>query len=169
LRHLALKLIRRAGTTYQFDDEVRLEYYRVQKISEGSISLYEGAVNPLNGPSEVGTGLAREEPVPLSNLIDVINDRFGTDFNEADQLLFDQIVEAALRVDPLKQAARANPIGKFQLVFRQILESLFIERMDTNKDLFARFMHEGDFQRVVAQWLGEEVYARLGKIPQPLD
>ena len=38
LRHLSGKLPRRnAGARYQFDDEVRLEYYRLQKISEGSI------------------------------------------------------------------------------------------------------------------------------------
>jgi type I restriction enzyme, R subunit len=164
LRHLALKLPKRSsGAAYQFDDDVRLEYYRLQKISEGSISLHEGTARPLDGPSEVGSGLVRDEPVPLSRLIDVINDRFGTDFNDADQLFFDQIVEAALRVESLHDAAQANPLGKFQLVFRQILESLFIERMDTNEDVFARFMHEGDFQQVVAEWLGEQVYDRLSK------
>jgi type I restriction enzyme, R subunit len=168
LRHLALKLPKRSsGAAYQFDDQVQLEYYRLQKISEGSISLSEGMAKPLDGPSEVGSGIARDERVALSKLIDVINDRFGTDFNEADQLFFDQIIEAALRVDMLEQAASANSVDKFQLVFRQILESLFIERMDTNEDLFARFMNEGDFQRVVADWLGEQVYQRFTKKPAP--
>src|SRR5690606_20984259 len=42
LRHLTAKLPRRkGGPAYQFDDEIRLEYYRLQKISEGSISLRE--------------------------------------------------------------------------------------------------------------------------------
>jgi len=30
------------GPSYQFDDQVRLQYYRLQKISEGSISLSDG-------------------------------------------------------------------------------------------------------------------------------
>jgi type I restriction enzyme R subunit len=166
LRHLVLKLPKRSsGAAYQFDDQVQLEYYRLQKISEGSISLSDGIAKPLDGPSEVGSGVLHDERVPLSRLIDVINDRFGTDFNEADQLFFDQIIEAALRVDMLEQAASANSVDKFQLVFRQILESLFIERMDTNEDLFARFMNEGDFQRVVADWLGTQVYQRFTKKP----
>ena len=39
-RHLSPKLPRRqSGLGYNFDDEIRLEYYRLQKISEGSISL----------------------------------------------------------------------------------------------------------------------------------
>ena len=61
LRHLAAKLPRRkSGPAYQFDDEVRLEYYRLQKISEGSISLQEGEARPLDGPTEVGSGLVRD-------------------------------------------------------------------------------------------------------------
>lgn len=107
--------------------------------------------------------MVRETPVPLSRLIDVINERFGTDFNEADQLFFDQIIEVATRVESLKQAAEANTLDKFQLVFRQVLESLFIERMEMNEELFARFMNEKDFQNVVAKWLGSQVYERFPK------
>lgn len=85
LRHLGTKLPKRgAGPTYQFNDEVRLEYYRLQKISEGSISLSDGQANRLDGPSEVDSGMLREEALPLSRLIDVVNERFGTDFNQAD-------------------------------------------------------------------------------------
>lgn len=164
LRHLASKLPKRGtGPGYHFDDEVRLEYYRLQKISEGSISLKEGAPKPLDGPKEVGSSVLREEQVPLSRLIDVINERFGKDLNEADQLFFDQIIEEALRVDALKQAAESNPIDKFQMVFKQVLQSLFIERMDMNEELFANYMNESEFQDVVAEWLGQKVYEKLPK------
>ena len=164
LRHLAPKLPkRRSGPGYQFDDEVRLEYYRLQKIAEGSISLSEGKPYPLAGPREVGSGLVREEIMPFSRLIDVINERFGTDFNEADQLFFDQIVEEALMDDGLQQAAQANPVEKFHLVFRQVLESLFIERMEMNEELFAKFMNDHEFREIVANGLGHQVYNRLPK------
>ena len=45
---------------------------------------------------------------PLSQLIDVVNERFGTDFNQADQLFFDQIIETAMADDGLRQAAAVN-------------------------------------------------------------
>ena len=51
----------------------------------------------------------------FSRLIDVINERFGTDFTEADQLFFDQIIEAALTDEALQQAAKVNPVDKFSL------------------------------------------------------
>ncbi|MDE0210945.1 MAG: hypothetical protein OXJ64_13795, partial [Boseongicola sp.] len=162
LRHLATKLPRRkSGPAYQFDDEVRLEYYRLQKISEGSISLQDGEARPLDGPTEVGSGLVRPQPMPLSQLIDVVNQRFGTDFNQADQLFFDQIVEAAVADDSLRQAAAVNPGDKFELVFKNLLESLFVERMDQNEEIFIRYMNDESFQQVVSTWIGSEVYRRL--------
>ena len=166
LRHLATKLPKRgSGPSYQFDDEIRLEYYRLQKIAEGSISLRDGQANHLDGPSEVGTGLLHEEAVPLSRLIDVVNDRFGTEFNQADQLFFDQIVEAAMLDSAMKQAAVANPGEKFELVFKNLLESLFVERMDQNEEIFARFMNDSVFQSVVTNWLSNQAYEKLRLVP----
>lgn len=162
LRHLATKLTRKeGGPGYQFDDEVRLEYYRLQKISEGSIALQDGDARPLDGPTEVGSGLARAQPMPLSQLIDLVNERFGTEFNQADQLFFDQIVEAAMADDELRQAAVVNPGDKFELVFRNVLENLFAERMDQNEEIFVRFMNDVPFQKVVTSWMASEAYRRL--------
>ena len=152
---------RKSGPAYRFDDEVRLEYYRLQKISEGSISLRDGEARPLDGPTEVGSGLVRPQPVPLSQLIDIVNERFGTDFNQADQLFFDQIVEAAMADDGLRQAAAVNPGDKFELVFKSLLENLFVERMDQNEDIFVRFMNDASFQKIVTTWMASETYRRL--------
>ena len=162
LRLLSPKLPNRgAGPAYSFDDEVRLAYYRLQKISEGSISLSGGTPDPLDGPRAVGSGRARDEEVPLSRLIDVMNARFATDFTDADQLFFDQIIEAALGETSLQEAAAANPEDKFALLFAGMLDTLFIERMEQNEDIFARFMNEKDFKRVVADWVSRTVYQRL--------
>ncbi len=162
LRHLALKLPKRkSGPGYQFDEGVELDYYRLQKISEGSISLNEGYAKPLDGPREVGSGMVREEHVSLSRLIDIINERFGGELNEADQLFFDQIAEAASQSEALQKAAEVNSLDKFQLVFNQVLESLFIERMELNEELFTDYMGKPDLQKLVSKWLGNQVYERL--------
>ena len=162
IRHLSLKLQRRrSGVSYQFDDEVRLEYYRLQKISEGSITLKEGEASPIDGPTEVGSGLVRESPVRLSQLIDVVNERFGTDFNQADQLFFDQLVESAMNDASIKQAASVNPSDKFELLFKSIIESIFVERMDQNEEIFVRYMNDPDFQKIVTSWMAMEAYQRL--------
>jgi type I restriction enzyme R subunit len=115
---------------------------------------------------EVGTGVFHEEAVPLSRLIDVVNNRFGTDFNQADQLFFDQIVEAAISDAALKKSAAVNPGDKFELVFKNLLETLFVEGMDQNEEIFARFMNDKSFQKVVTGWLSSEAYRKL-RLPTP--
>lgn len=162
LRFLSPKLPKRTnGQRYSFDDEIRLEYYRLQKISEGSISLREGKAEPLDGPREVGSGSNHDDDVPLSRLIDVINERFGTDFTDADQLFFDQIIQAAIEDGSLREAAAVNPQEKFALLFSGLLETLLIERMEQNEDIFARFMNEQDFQSLVSEWISKKVYAQF--------
>jgi len=170
LRHLALKLPKRkTGPGYQFDEEVELDYYRLQKISEGSINLAEGYARPLDGPREVGTAEVRENYVALSRLIDIINERFGSELSEADQLFFDQIAEAASQNESLRKAAEVNSLEKFQLVFRQVLESLFIERMELNEELFTDFMSKPELQNEISKWLGNQVYDRLSVSKESAD
>ena len=166
LRHLSAKLTRRRrGPAYRFDDDVRLEYYRLQKIAEGSIPLRDGEARTLDGPSEVGSGLVREQDVQLSQLIDIVNERFGTDFNQADQLFFDQIVEAAVEDEGLRHAAEVNPEDRFALVFGSLLRRLFVERMDQNEEIFVRYMNDEKFRETVSDWMVSETYRRLRTEP----
>lgn len=76
---------------------------------------------------------------------------------------------AAVSDDALRRAAEANPADKFQLVFRQVLESLFIERMDLNGALFTTYMSNSELQDVVSKWLGEQVYERFSNAFGKLD
>ena len=162
LRYLVLKLPKRPSEPmYSFDEDVRLQYYRLQKISEGTIVLKDYRGRALDGPTETGTHSVVEEALPLSRLIDLMNERFGTEFTDADQLFFDQIVEVALTHEGLQQAAKANPQEKFALVFASMLETLFIERMDQNVDIFSRFVADGKFRKAVSSWMAGEVYDKL--------
>lgn len=162
LRYLVAKLPRRKSQqAYQFNEEVQLQYYRLQKISEGSISLIDHKGHPLDGPTSLGSGIVREDSITFSRLIDQVNERFGTNFNEADQLFFDQIVETAIEKEDLQKAAKVNPQDKFALFFSTMLEDLIVERMDQNVDIFVRFMNDSNFQKTVSNWLTAKVYEKL--------
>ena len=62
----------------------------------------------------------------------------------------------------MRKAAEVNSLDKFQLVFRQVLESLFIERMELNEELFTDYMSKPELRDLVSTWLGSQVYDRLG-------
>ncbi len=63
--------------------------------------------------------------------------------------------------DGLRQAAAVNPEDKFELVFRNLLERIFVERMDQNEEIFVRYMNDSSFQRIVTSWMASEAYRRL--------
>ncbi len=149
------------GPIYNFDDDVALKYYRLQKIGEGSIQLQPGEQEPVSGPTSVGTGVARGDDIELSRLIDILNERLGTDFRPGDQLFFESIREDAIADHTLRQAAIANTMENFGYVFRKALEGLFIDRMDQNEDITAKFMNEDRFREVVSQHLLKEVYEKI--------
>jgi type I restriction enzyme R subunit len=119
------------------------------------LKIGEGPV--VYGAKEVGTG-AVDEKVPLSTLIEILNERFGTEFTAADQLFFEQVKETAINNEELIGAARANTLENFKYIFNKMLESLFVERMDGNEEIFVRLMNDDDFKRVAAKFLVRDVY-----------
>ena len=78
---------------FQLNEEVALEYYRLQKMSEGNIALSLNGDGALPVPSDVGTGNQEREEALLSSIVHDLNKRFGTDFTVGDQLFFEQIEE----------------------------------------------------------------------------
>jgi type I restriction enzyme R subunit len=109
----------------------------------------------------VGTGAGHDEQIELSKLIDILNQRFGTEFKPADQLFLDSIREDAVADSTLRQAALANTMENFGYVFLKALEGLFIDRMEQNEDIAAKFMNEKEFRDIVGQHLLKQVYGQI--------
>ena len=167
LRFLLTKLPRRQdGGPVQLEDDVELQYYRLQKISEGRIDLDSGSGKPLKGPGDVGTG-QEDQKIRLSELIDILNERFGTDFTQADQLFFDQIQEEAIENEALKKAAATNSKDDFRYVFEKAFEGLVIDRMDGNEEIFGKLMSDGEFRKLALEHLLHKVYGTLKNPPRP--
>lgn len=163
LRFLLTKLPKREdGGPVHLEDEVELQYYRLQKISEGQIDLAAGEGKPLKGPGDVGTG-QEDQPIRLSELIDILNERFGTDFTQADQLFFDQIQEEAIESEALRKAAETNSKDDFRYVFEKAFEGLVIDRMDGNEEIFGKLMGDGEFRKLALEHLLHKVYGALKK------
>ncbi len=167
LRFLLTKLPKwESGPATHLEDEVELQYYRLQKISEGRIDLNTGDGHPLKGPGDVGTG-QKDQQVRLSELIDILNERFGTDFTQADQLFFDQIQEEAIENDTLQKAAATNSKEDFRFVFERAFEGLLIDRMEGNEEIFGKLMSDGEFRKLAVEHLLHKVYGALKDADRP--
>jgi type I restriction enzyme R subunit len=162
LRSLATKLPQPGdGTRFTLDDDVALKFFRIQQMSEGTIGLADGVADPLKGPTDVGTARTRDGHVRLSSLVDSLNERFGTDFTEADQLFFDQVSTSAVHNERIVEAATANSLANFATYFGKVLDELFIQRMEGNDEIFARVMGDKEFRSAAHNHLAREVFERI--------
>ncbi len=149
------------GQAFVLDDEVALRFFRLQQVKNGSIGLSQGDADPLKGPTDVGTARAKDKDVSLSSLIDRLNERFGTDFTEADELFFDQIRASAEDDENIAEAARANSFANFSAYLDRMLDELFIARMDGNEDIFSRVMTDTEFRSAAHGHLARAIFRRV--------
>ena len=149
------------GRTFVLDDEVALRFFRLQQITEGSIDLSNDEADPLKGPTDVGTAHLKVEEVALSSLIDRLNERFGTNFTEEDQLFFDQIRASAENNENIAEAARANSFNDFASYLDLTLDELFIARMEGNEEIFSRVMTDAAFRSAAHEHLAYEIFQRV--------
>jgi type I restriction enzyme R subunit len=155
LPHLRLD---RDTTVVNVGDEVELHYYRLERVYSGPIDLKQGEAQGVKSPTEVGTGKAKDEKAPLSEIIGVLNQRFGTEFTEEDRLFFQQIKERACKSEQVIQTALANPLDKFELGIRKLIEDLMMERMEQNDRIVTRYMADREFQTTAFPILAREIF-----------
>ncbi|MEZ4773570.1 MAG: DEAD/DEAH box helicase family protein [Bacteroidia bacterium] len=154
---------RELSESLHLDDEVALEYYRLQKIKEGSIELQKGEDGELSGTSEAGLKRAKDEEALLSEIINVLNDRFGTEFEEADKLFFDQIEAELMDDETLQTQARVNKIDTFKFAFNDKFIDKLIGRMDQNQEIFEKILEDQVFGDLVKEIMMKKIYKKLNE------
>lgn len=151
-------------------DEVGLQYYRLQRVFSGTIELH-GNVDEfgVKSPTNVGSRKATDEKAPLSEIIELLNERFGTDFTEEDRLFFEQIKEKATRSPQVIQLRRANPFDKFQLGLKKLIEDLMIQRRSENDKIVTRYMDDKAFESAAFGVLSKVIYDSIPAEAHPTE
>jgi len=145
----------------KLDNEVALEYYRLQKIAEGDLVLQVQGEHQLKPTTEAGISREKEEKDKLSNIINLLNEKFGTDFTDADRLYFEQIEQALFENEELKVRAKNNPIENFKYAFDEVFVQTLIERMDANQEIFDKIMGNEEFNSTIKSYLIKKLYNRF--------
>ncbi|EOR93609.1 Type I restriction-modification system, restriction subunit R [Arcticibacter svalbardensis MN12-7] len=163
-KYLLRTLPRNSGDKFKLGDEVSLEYYRLQRISTTNIAMEDIETYGLDGGNEAGIRMNKDERAALSEIIEVLNKRFSTEFNDADKLFFDQI-EAELVADKkLTQQAKTNTIENFKFCFDDIFMEKLINRMEQNQDIFSKMMDDKEFGGLVKGYMLKKVYSSLNNV-----
>ena len=147
-----VSLIREKNPGWGIDlgSEVELTHLRHEKIFEGSISLPsdEGEVQTIYS----GAGpLTDPEEELLSEIIARINERFGTDWTEEDQLVFDAAAQDLVKDDEIRNQAINNDEATFRdHVFAGQFEKALVSRHDRNEKVVFTYLDSKEMQAAVA-------------------
>ena len=114
----------------------------------------------------MGTANLEEERAPLSEIIETLNERFGTEFTEADRLFFDQIKESAIENDTIRQTALANTLDNFNLVIKPQIQHLMYERLSEHAQLVSRYPDDAEFQSMVYSGIARDIFEVAAKAAQ---
>ena len=96
----------------------------------------------------------------MSQIVQTLNERFGLDLDERDQLLFDQFEETWVADPEVADQARNNTFDNFRLVFDRLFLNTVVGRMDDNEAIFKRILDDEEFREVLADWYARKVYER---------
>ena len=158
-RHLLPRLGRDDGAFFRLKDEVELEFLRTDRTGEGALQVAEEPAAYVLPPVEAGTGRTEEEEAPLSRLIEELNDRFGTEFGEADRLFFAQVRENAVRNEEVERMARSNEFDDFRRGANKLLRGLVVGQLGENERIVERFIADEEFRSIVLPLLAQAIYA----------
>jgi len=149
-----------AAERLDLGSEVALTHLKIEQTYEGSASLEKGGGDVIAIFS--GRGKEHElEKEHLSRIVDVMNERFGLELGDADQLLFDQFEESWAGDEELAARAQNNDFHNFRLVFDRTFLDTVVRRMDDNEEIFKRILDEPDFQQTVLDYYAARLYERL--------
>lgn len=161
LNYLLKKLPRNVSDGVYLADDVALQYYRNDKVFEGSISLEIQGGTELKPTSHGKGGGGDDEKERLSSIIERLNERFGTEFTETDMLSRDQIKEDMLKDDDLAQKAQNNTKDNFKFSYEKAFLDFVISRMSQNEKFFMKMLENSDFRTFIMDDMFDDIYSGL--------
>ncbi len=140
-------------------DLVELEFFKIEKRFEGSISLTKdiGEIDPPTGD----VGKKRDEVKnKLSEIILKINQKYQTKFTNMDKV-FAQIQNDYLDDESMRAFAKNNNEKDFKKVYDKEFENKAINRYEQNSELFKILFTDDGFMDDIKAALFKKVYDKL--------
>ncbi|SFM46364.1 type I restriction endonuclease subunit R [Salibacterium qingdaonense] len=151
--------------TFHIDsNEVELAFYRLQKQQEGTIALESGGDYAVGGHVASGSKKSEDDKDNLSSIIERLNERFATDFNDSDRLSMEAVEEEMYNDIDLAQKARSNSMDNYRYAFEKEFINKWIERMDKDQNIFSKIMDDDEFKEMMMLEMMKRVYERQSQI-----
>ncbi len=144
----------------QVQEQIDLDSLRVSKTGGGKIKLERGTeeLDPMKPKS--GSGSMAAEIEPLSQIIEELNERFGTNFTEQDRVFIEQLEERIANDSSLEASIRVNPPEDARLTFDHVINDRLQEMIDSNFKFYKQVTDDTDFANFFVGWLFKRYYEK---------
>jgi len=139
----------------ELETYVDLEFFKIQKEFEGSLSL-EDRDETIDPIKNLETHIIEEEYETISNIIKDINQRFGTDFTDEDKSNFEKIKKKIYDDKEWNnvKSSEATEVNK-RLIFKKVFEKALLGLVDDNLSFYEK-MSKDDRKRYIQEQLYNE-------------
>ncbi len=148
----------------ELGEDVALHYYRLQKEAEGDLLLAAEGEQPLYGATATGTRESKDDKVKLSTIIDLVNDRFATDFDAQD--LIDGVKSQLIADDTVRKAAQVNDRANFDFVGKDAFDDALIERHAKHGAFIDRVFADKEVLEYLRAKVLDQVYEEVTRDPE---
>lgn len=160
-KYLSKLLPKNNSEKVNLDDELLLEYYKLQKTADGKITLQEqeGVVAPVSGAGSTGKD---KEKDALSEIIEKFNKKFGTAFTEQDKVLA-QLKSDMMKNEQMANSAKSGDKTAFRTLYEKEFNDIAINRYEENDNFFKSLFENADKLKFIKELLLADLYNELRK------
>jgi type I restriction enzyme, R subunit len=139
-------------------EKIDMESYRIQQRFAGTIELERGSEG-LAPKSATGPDVPRPDEIEhLSKIIEELNDRFGTEFNDEDRVFIEQLENKLAEDRVLDNAFRVNTPENAKLVFISVANDHIQDMIDSNFRFYKQITDDHDFGQYFMSLLFDRFY-----------
>lgn len=148
---------------YEVLEAIDMETYRVEKKGESNILLenVESFIDPIGGSQ--GKNSTEDEKDALSRIIKEINERYGTNFNDADRVILNDLSKRLLESESLKGSLKNNSKDSAKLKFDQLFQDELISVLDNHFSLYQKLDKSPELKKFVQERVFEYIVKRIIK------
>ncbi len=152
--------VNREQLPVEIQQNIDMDSYRLQQTSTGRLGLEKGthAIEPIKAKHVFGP--EPEQVEPLSAILKELNERFGTDFTEADKVIIEHL-ETRLNEDAaLQTSVKVNVPENARLTFDHVANDKIQELIDKHFKFYKQINDDDKFSRFFLDWLFERYLKR---------
>ena len=141
-------------------ESIDMEAVKIVKKKEGKIKLEneQGELYPMGG----GGGMViKDEESALSKIIKDVNDRFGTNFNDSDRVILNNLSAKLMGNKVLEGSIKNNSKEAARIKFNQIFQDELITMLNSHFDLYKKIDGSVDLKDYVNQKMFDYVHNKL--------